>query len=144
MKAAPALQLVMSPTERTRESLVDEYYRLDVQVRTFAPIRARHEKLREIMLGWFPDLPADQPTSVSGDEGLVLIGERGFERKPGNMRKVYKLFGAVKFFAACTISIKAMVAELGEAKATELLVLQQTGPRKLAALPNPGRPAKAA
>jgi hypothetical protein len=149
MKASPKLQLVMSPTEPSKESVVDEYYKLDAQVKAFAPIKNRHEKLRGIILSWFPDevLPANQDSSVSGIEGRVLIGPRSMEHKPMNVRKIFKLVGPAAFFDACRewMTIKWMNTSLGEQRAQSFLVEEQTGSRKLTAIPNlPAEPAKAA
>lgn len=148
MKASPALQLVMSPQSPSRESLVDEYYRLDGLVKAFAPTKTKYEKLRETILSWYPDevLPPDADSIAPGTMCDLLIGPRQVERKPASMLAVFRKFGKgvagrEKFLAACSITIKALVTAFGQAEADELLVGEHTGSRKLVPVPKLGEAA---
>lgn len=100
-------------------------------MKAFKPIKDRHEKLRDLILSWFSDLPPDQAAFISGDESTVLIGLRQLQRNIFLIHQVYKALGKDRFLGACSISIKALEAELGKEEAAKHLVEEYTGPRKL-------------
>jgi hypothetical protein len=146
MKASPALQLVMTPTERSRESILDEYGELDRQVRAFAPTKKRHEVLRTQILDMEPGLHAEQFITLSGSIYDVTISERENESHVLNMAKLYKAMTRETFLGVCKITVKVIEAALGESAAALHLVKKRTGPRHLLAVPklSPAIPAKAA
>lgn len=147
MKAAPQkLQLVMSPTTPSRESILDEYGELSRQVAAFDPIKKRHEKLRTQILTWYPDLPDEESKALSGDLYDVTITPRETQRRIINMSRVYRGLGRDKFFKVCKVTIEALEEAFGKIGAAAHLVSQQTGPRHVVAVAkaSPAAPAKAA
>ncbi len=140
MRGNAALQAVMQPTEPTRESVVDEFARLDAACKSFKPTKDRRDKLRETILSWYPDteLAPGVAGRVEGIESIVLIAPRERQRKVRNWEKLAKAFGGMrKLLAKCTITIKAVEAELGEDAAAVYLVAAHTGPREVTAIPRP-------
>src|SRR5579872_6519690 len=136
--AASKVQPIRTPEEIDRAAIVDEWGRLDTQVKAFAPIKTRHEKLSELIRSWYPDekLPPQAVATAPGTSCDVLVGARGNERHIVSMSMIFKLLGQGKFLSLCKIALNALEDELGGEKALEPhVVWKQTGPRKLTSLP---------
>lgn len=131
---APKVQPIKSEVDE-KAAVIDEYCKLDAQVKAFAPTKSRHEKLRETILAWHPDLSGVQAKTLSGDQYELLIGMAQEQRRIGNMRKVFRKLGATVFLDHCTMTLKALTAALGEAEAAKYLESGYTGPRKLTPIP---------
>ena len=118
-----------------RAPVVDEYAALDAELARLRPVITRHEKLRELILGWYPNLPAEAGTTVDGSDATVVITPRDNERKVTSDGKIrlQKLWGPRTFADKCIVYLKNLPdPEDHEGLYTEL---NCTGPRHLKAFP---------
>src|SRR5262245_59390075 len=91
-----------------RQKLVEEYIALDREVEAFKPTRLRHEKLREIILNWYPGVAGDQEIAITGGSSNILISARDRMRvvTDEGKRKLFKLWGQRDFIAKCVMHLK--------------------------------------
>lgn len=143
MAAPSKVQPIRTSQESDRESIIDEFGKLDAMVTAFSPTKTRHEKLAKQIRAWYPDeiLPADQALTCSGTACDVLIGMRGEERHIVSMRRVFKLLGMAKFLELCKIALNALEEALGAEAVEGLVAWKRTGPRKLTVMAKLGRSA---
>lgn len=114
-----------------RQRLVDEFAALDRQVNEFKPKIFRHEKLRKLILDWYPGVAAEEEFTVPGISCDVLISARDQIRSvtTEGKRKLFKLWGERGFIAKSTV----FLASLPDPKDEKGLytVQSMTGPRHL-------------
>jgi hypothetical protein len=95
---------------KQRQKLVEEYAALDKLVAEFKPKLFRHEKLRRLILDWYPDTPGDEEITVSGMESDIVISSRDQIRtvSPEGKQKLWKLWGQREFIARATVLLKSL------------------------------------
>lgn len=119
-----------------RISVIDEFGELYRQSQLWAPKEKRLEILKEEIRGWYPDLPADQSTTAIGNLFEAQIGEKPVEKSWKSMQAVSKGAGGLKeFMKLCTVTFKALSEKIGEKPAAALQVEEQTGKRRVKAVP---------
>ena len=114
-----------------RQKLLEEYARLDREIESLRPKLLRHEKLREVILEWYRQVPGEEEITVPGITCDVLITARDRMRAVSleGRKKLFKLWGAREFVAKVHVYLKSLPDpedELG------LYTVQaRTGPRHL-------------
>ena len=114
-----------------RAKLVEEYAALDQEISNLKPKIFRHQKLRELILDWYPGAPADEEITVPGLNCDILISARDKIRAvtdQGKM-KLYRLWGSRAFIAKSLVLLKALPDPKDEAGLYTMQAL--TGPRHL-------------
>jgi len=133
MKAKAKLQ-VIAEAPKPDPKLIDEFGSLDRQVQKFKSVADRHKVLKEQILGFCEELPAEKPTSFAGLQYEVSIGARQVQRCIVDMAKVYRAIGKDQFLEVCGLTLKALERELGTTVAAGHLEDRHTGPRKVTAV----------
>lgn len=101
-----------------RVALIDEYGELSRQIDAFAPTVRRQKAIEEELVSWVENVPADRSTELVGNNYVIQVSERQYQRRILSMQKVYKAVGSLKaFLENCSFSLKALDA----------LVKDQTG-----------------
>ena len=91
-----------------RRKLVEEFARLDGEVQEFKPQILRHEKLRRLILDWYPGALPEEEIIVPGITCDVLISS------PDNVRSVtldgkkrlFRLWGTKEYIAKAVIQLQ--------------------------------------
>jgi hypothetical protein len=114
-----------------RSKLIEEYATLDQEVSNFKPTLFRHQKLRELILGWYPGLEPEEEALVPGVNIDIVISARDNMRRvtAQGKQKLYKLWGAQRFVANSNILLKTLPDP--EDKLGLYTVQALTGPRHL-------------
>ncbi len=137
--AAQALErAAFSPTKSEHEqraALVDKFSELDCKVKAFSPTKSEHERLRKLIVSWYPDLAGDKDTTVPGVQYDLLIGLAQEQQYIPSMPALYRRMKVMRFLELCSMTIKAVVSELGETEAAQYLDRKRTGPRTLTPIP---------
>ena len=91
-----------------RAKLVEEFAALDGEMAALKPRQLRHQKLRELILSWYPATPPEEEVLVRGVNHDVVISARDSIRSvtPEGKKKLYKLWGAPEFIAKAAIFLK--------------------------------------
>lgn len=91
-----------------RLKLAEEFAILDKEVETFKLKLFRHEKLRRLILDWYPSLPPDQEAIVRATTCDILITSRDPLRTVTlkGKRKLFLEWGQAEFIAKCTLYLK--------------------------------------
>jgi hypothetical protein len=114
-----------------RLKLIEEYSRLDQEVNNFKPVLFRHQKLRELILDWYPGASPEEEVTVPGANCDIMISARDKIRAvtQEGKQKLYRLWGAKGFVAKSVVLLKS----LPDPKDAEGLytVAGLTGPRHL-------------
>jgi hypothetical protein len=116
---------------------VDEYGQLDSDLARldaehhYESRKRRKEALREVILGWHKDLPADEETIEHGVQYDIRITARDNQRvvSISGKKKLRKLWGAARFLEACAIILKLLPDPKDAAGL--YTVNDRTGPRHL-------------
>jgi hypothetical protein len=114
-----------------RRTLVDEFAWLEGQVQQFKPVMLRHEKLRRLILDWYPDVPPEEEIRVLGHAWEILITSRDRIRSVSlaGKKALFKLWGQGDFISKAVVLLKSLPdPEDDEGKYT---VQALTGPRHL-------------
>lgn len=119
------------PRQVQRLKLVDEFVALDRQIDDFKPLQFRHQKLRELILAWYPALAPEDEALISGTNNDILISSRDKLRAvtAAGKLKLFKKWGAKGFIARANVLLKLLPDpkdELGLYTQTTL-----SGPRHL-------------
>jgi len=119
----------------SRADLVDEFAQLDTELNSLKGKTKRRDDLRETILGWHADLPADQQTTENGHYYDVIVSLPDNRRvfTMAGKRKLFRLWGSTKFIERCAIALKFLPDPKDEAG--EFTVNGRTGPRHLEVLP---------
>jgi len=114
-----------------RKKLVDEFISLDAEVAGFKHKQFRHEKLRSLILDWYPELPPDDEVTVPGTAFDVLISSRDRMRTVtlGGKKRLLKLWGPAGFLERALVLLKHLPDPRDEAG--EYTQQASTGPRHL-------------
>lgn len=99
------------------------------------PKKEREKSLRDKFAAAYDDAPADEVIQVHGSEYVAVIHARGFERKITNMKKLFKALGAVLFFKVCDVGLGKLDSLTSEAQRKDFVARDQTGNRKVEAVP---------
>ena len=118
-----------------RAAIVDRFCRLDAQVKAFSPTKFEHERLRKLILSWYPELSGDQTAEISGVQYHLLIGMAQEQQYIPSMPALYRRMKVMRFLELCSMTIKNVFAELGEIEACKYLGRARTGPRTLTPVP---------
>ncbi len=120
----------------TEAQQVDRFWRLDQQVKAFAPTAKEHTELASLIRTRFENLPAEQDAIAEGVEAQVLISARSVERTLGFIAKVkvFKLIGKAAFLAMVNLTLKAATSVTDEETVDKLATSERTGYRKLVAI----------
>lgn len=121
----------VDPRTIQRLKLIDEFIDLDRQVDDFRPLQTRHQKLRELILDWHPNLAPEDEALISGSNRDILISSRDKLRKvtAAGKLKLFKKWGAKGFVARAEVLLRSLPDpkdELGLYTQTTL-----SGPRHL-------------
>lgn len=93
-----------------RQKLIDEYASLDQEIQNFKPRQFRHQKLRELILDWFPSSAPEEEITVSGGVCDIVISARDRVRsvtEPGK-QKLFRLWGSRDFIAKSHVLLKSL------------------------------------
>lgn len=114
-----------------RAKLIEEYAALDQQVANFKPTIFRHEKLRQLILDWFPHSAPEDEILVPGINSDVLISSRDKIRAVTEQgkQKLYRLWGSREFVARSRVLLSSLPDPKDEKG--EYTVQALTGPRHL-------------
>lgn len=114
-----------------RQKLIEEYILLDREVQDFKPRIYRHEKLRQLILDWYPSVSPEEEITVPAENCDIVISSRDKVRSVSaeGKKKLFKLWGPRDFIAKCVMHLKS----LPDPEDREGLYTQQayTGPRHL-------------
>lgn len=114
-----------------RQKLIQEYIALDREVQDFKPRIYRHEKLRQLILDWYPSVSPEEEITVQAENCDIVISSRDKVRSVSaeGKKKLWKLWGPRDFIAKCHVHLKS----LPDPDDREGLYTQQayTGPRHL-------------
>lgn len=127
----PGKRPAADPRAVQRLKLIDEFIALDRQVDDFKPLQFRHQKLRELILDWYPTLPPEDEALISGTNRDILISSRDKLRKvtAAGKLKLFKKWGVRAFIAKAEVLLRSLPDpkdELGLYTQTTL-----SGPRHL-------------
>lgn len=91
-----------------RAKLVEEFARLDAELDAVYAKIQRHKKLRELILDWYPDLPAEDQAVAEGATCDIVISARDKIRSVTleGKRKLFKLWGSRDFIARSAVFLK--------------------------------------
>ena len=111
--------------------LIEEYAALDQALDNFKPALFRHQKLRELILGWYPGLEPHEEAIAPGRNCDIVISAKDQIRRvtAEGKKKLYRLWGSREFIARTTVFLK----ELPDPKDPRCLYTVQalSGPRHL-------------
>lgn len=127
-----------------RQRLVDEFAALDRAVNDFKPKLFRHEKLRKLILDWYPGVAAEEEFTVPGITNDILVSARDQIRSVtlAGKRKLFKLWGPTAFIAKSNVLLKSLPDPEDE---KGLYTVQSlTGPRHLHVIARVAKAADAA
>lgn len=114
-----------------RLKLIEEYAALDREVQDFKPRLLRHEKLRGLILEWYPNVDGEDEITVPGSTCDILISGRDQMRTVTleGKKKLFQLWGSKGFIARAHVLLKSLP---DPEDATGLYTVQSmTGPRHL-------------
>lgn len=132
----------MTKTERAK--LVDEFVDLDRTIATYKTNLDRHKELRDTILSWYADLPADQTAQVHGKRYAVLVTPRQFQQRITSMAKVKAKLGLKLFLELCSFTLKNLNAHIPTSEQAGLVTRERTGHRNLEVIPSePATPSPA-
>ena len=141
-KAKPAQPTAAQWNQRAK--LIEEYASLDQLVSNFKPTIFRHEKLRQLILDWYPGAAPEEEIVAPGINFDILISARDKIRSvsPEGKQKLYRLWGAKEFVARASVLLKALPDPKDEAGL--YTVQAMTGPRHLRVVSKPRAAAESA
>jgi hypothetical protein len=93
-----------------RAKIVEEFAALDQAVANFKPAIFRHQKLRELILGWYPGLEPEDEVTVPGVNCDIVVSARDKIRSVtlNGKQKLFTLWGKTGFIANSTILLKSL------------------------------------
>lgn len=114
-----------------RAKLIEEYAALDQEISNFKPRISRHQKLRELILDWYPGAAPEEEITVPGINCDILITARDRIRAVTSegKQKLYRLWGTRDFIAKSIMLLKFLPDPKDEAGLYTVQAL--TGPRHL-------------
>jgi len=114
-----------------RVKLIDEYAALDREVTEFKAKIFRHQKLRELILDWYPGSSPEEEITVPGANYDIVISARDKIRAvtEAGKQKLFRLWGSREFVARAAVLLKSLPDPKDEAGLYTVQAL--TGPRHL-------------
>lgn len=114
-----------------RQKLIEEYAALNREVADFKPKLFRHEKLRQLILDWYPAASGEEEITVSGATCDILISGRDEMRTVtlAGKKKLFALWGPKNFIARAHVLLKSLPDPKDEKGL--YTVQSMTGPRHL-------------
>ena len=114
-----------------RLKLIEEFCALDEEMSNIKPKVWRHQKLRELIIGWYPGAAAEEEITVPGRNSDIIISARDRIRSvtPEGKQKLYRLWGAKDFIAKSSVLLKNLPDPEDEDGLYTVQAL--TGPRHL-------------
>jgi hypothetical protein len=93
-----------------RLKLIEEYAALDQEVSNFKPRLFRHQKLRELIIGWYPGAAAEEEITVPGANCDIVISSRDKVRSvtAEGKEKLYRLWGSRDYIAKSIVLLKSL------------------------------------
>src|SRR5262252_4144588 len=91
-----------------RSRMVEEFIALDREVQAFKPQLLRHEKLRSLILDWYPQAAGDEEFVVPGISTDVVVSARDCMRTvtQAGRQKLLKLWGQKGFLEKSHVFLK--------------------------------------
>jgi hypothetical protein len=134
--AIPRNPEALMPAELTDIELADQLGKKLNQVKLFKPIKERCDDLKEEVQSRCASKPAAQPTALTGREWRVDASAKAIETSIPPAAAIHRMFRAAKqdFYAAVTVTLKAIKEHLGEATLEKIATKKQTGHRTLTAV----------
>jgi hypothetical protein len=114
-----------------RHKLIEEFAALDREISDLKPKLLRHEKLRQLILEWYPEVDGEEEIGVSGVSCDILISSRDRLRTVSleGKKRLFKLWGTQGFIARAHVLLKSLPDPKDEAGL--YTVQAPTGPRHL-------------
>lgn len=131
VKGHTAKVVSISAAPVNKAVVVDEYGRLDAELKAVKPKEARHEQLRETIQSWYESADPEQSFTVDGSRYTVELSARANERKIKSIQALYKRFGIREFLKLVTVSLKALEERLTVAEMSAFVTQDRTGRRGL-------------
>jgi hypothetical protein len=93
-----------------RAKLIEEFAQLDQEIANFKPRMFRHQKLRALILDWYPGLAPEEEAIIPGLNVDIVISARDKMRTVTVQGKqaLYKLWGSRDFIAKSSILLKQL------------------------------------
>ena len=134
MSTAPKQRLARPahrPLQNQRQRLVEEFATLDREITELKPKIFRREKLRSLILGWYPSLGGEEEITVPGINCDILISGRDQMRTVTlkGREKLFRLWGQKGFIAKSIVLLKSLPDPKDEKGL--YTVQSMTGPRHL-------------
>jgi len=102
------------------------------------PLLDEEERLKAAVLGWYPDLAADQTTVAEGGLYSLQIGKRENRRTIANPKRAFgllkKVLGLEALYEAITIPLKLIDRHVSIADQRRIILQERTGPREITAV----------
>jgi hypothetical protein len=127
-----SLHLVPKP-ENDRKQVIDEFAELSERI-NWREVR-RHEVLASQIRKWHADSDPSQGFTEYGNKSLVTLSPRSMQRKITSMPKLFTLLGRGVFLRHCNFALNQAEELLSGAEMSQITEVEQTGPRKLEAVP---------
>ncbi len=114
-------------------NLVDELGELEEQLAPFQTKIKRVETLRKELRDWAEQdgVPAPEACTYHGRLYTAEVTARGFQQRITSISRVFKLLTPARFLKLCTITLAAIQEHLTAEQYAEVVVQEQTGPRKV-------------
>lgn len=114
-----------------RAKIIEEFAALDQEVANFKPRLFRHQKLRELILGWYPGLAPEEEALAAGANYDIVVSAKDNIRSvtEAGKQKLFRLWGSKEFVARATVLLKSLPDAKDEAGLYTVQAL--TGPRHL-------------
>lgn len=123
------------PSQTQAARLVDEFGRLDAELRAIKPKQQRHEQLRRQIASWYEDEDASREFVVAGRHYTVEISARAKERRIRSMKALLDRLGYPVFLKLCTFPLKVLDEHFPAADRADLVEETYTGARRVTAIP---------
>ncbi|HEY1896731.1 MAG TPA: hypothetical protein VGG62_10685 [Terracidiphilus sp.] len=114
-----------------RAKLVEEFALLDQEIANFKPRIFRHQKLRELIMSWYPGQAPEEEVVVPGTNCDIVVSARDKIRAvtAQGKQKLFKLWGSAKYIANSSVLLKSLPDPKDELGLYTVQAL--TGPRHL-------------
>jgi hypothetical protein len=114
--------------------VVDEFGRLEAELREMKPKQQRYEQLRIEIASWYERKDALRAFAVEGREYSVEISARSKVRRIISMEALMRQLGRTDFLRLCTFPLKALDEHIPAANQAGLVEETSTGPRRIRAV----------
>lgn len=134
--AIPRNPEALAPGELTDCELADQFGEHERRVKKFKPTADRHGELKKEIQARCLEKPAERATFLEGATWRAEASARAFETTIPPPSAIHRMFRAAKkdFYAACTVTLKAIKENLGEATLERISTKEQTGNRLITAV----------